>query len=286
MIMSAFINTPFEYNNFILNDEPRLYHLTSVEGFDDYSIRETRENKAAQDGQNDYGQYLAERLITLKGTILAENSIQRDLARQDLLDAFIKDGIYRWLKWHVTVEPPKQILCKVFSKKIEEEYERDPYFRDFTINLIAVDPRIYSQEEVTVTIYIPTSEGGRTYPKSYPKTYGGARVGGSSNCANSGNYGTFPLVKMYGPLVNPQIKNITDDNKFIKVDMVVNTGDYLEIDFDKHTIMLNGTASRYNYLASGSQFFSLLSGNNNIEFKDNGGDTSAYCKIIYRSAWL
>jgi len=280
------INTPFTYNNFTLNDTPRLYHLSSIEGFDDESIREARENKAADHGQNDYGQYLAERLITLKGTILAEDSTQRDSTRQALLDAFIKDGIYRWLTWQVTGEEAKQVYCKVFSKKINDEYEKDPFFRDFTINLLSIDPRIYSQTQQTKTVYIPTSTGGFGFPLTFPLSFGTARVGGSVSCNNSGNFETLPLVKMYGPLVSPEIKNVTDDNKYIKVNTTVNSGDYLEIDFSNHTIMLNGTASRYLYLDSGSEWFSLLAGNNSFTFKDSGGDTDGYCEIIYRSAWI
>ena len=280
------INTPFTYNSFILNDTPRLYHLTGIEGFDDQSIRESRENKAASHGQNDYGQYLAERLIALKGTMLAESALQRDQLRQALLNAFIKDGIYRWLTWQVAGEEAKQIYCKVFSKKINDEYEKNPFFRDFVINLLAVDPRIYSQTETTSTVYIPTSIGGRGYPKTYPKSYGTARVGGSVNCINTGNFSTLPVVKMYGPLTSPIITNNSDGSKFVKVNMVVNAGDYLEIDFNDHTIMLNGSASRYLYLDSGSDWFELLSGNNSITFNDGGGDVSAYCQIIYRSAWI
>lgn len=285
------INTPYTYNNFVLNNEPRLYHLSSIEGFDDEGIRETREDKPASHGQSDYGQFLAERLITLNGTILAESSSQRDIARQALLDAFIKDGIYRWLTWQVDGEEAKQIYCKVFSKSIKDDYSDDPFMRDFTINLLATDPRIYSQIETTTTIQIPTSVGGRTYPKTYPKSYGTARIGGSANCINSGNFETMPLVKMYGPLVSPIITNFTDDSKFVKVNMTIESGYYIEINFESKTIMLthaipDGRASRYNYLSSDSKWFSLLKGNNSITFNDSGGNISAYAQILYRSAWI
>jgi len=280
------INTPFTYNSFVLNDTPRLYHLTSIEGFDDVSMREARENKPAAHGQNDYGQFLAERLITLNGTILATSSTQRDGAVQDLLDAFIKDGIYRWLTWTVTGEVAKQVYCKVFSKKVTQEYSNDPFMREFTINLLAVDPRIYSQIETTSTVYIPTSTGGFSFPLTFPLNFGTARVGGTVSCNNLGNFESLPLIRIYGPVNAPEIKNVTDSNKYIKVNMVVSSGDYLEINLDSKTIMLNGTASRYLYLNSGSNWFSLLSGNNSLTFKDSGGNVLGYAQIIFRSSWI
>jgi phage-related protein len=135
-------------------------------------------------------------------------------------------------------------------------------------------------------VYIPTSTGGRSYPRTYPLSYGTARVGGSISCNNAGNFESLPLIKIYGPVVSPEIKNITDDNKYIKVNMTVSAGDYLEIDFSNHTVMLNGTASRYLYLDSGSEWFSLLAGNNSLTFKDSGGDITGKAEIIFRSAWI
>ncbi|MCE5226620.1 MAG: phage tail family protein, partial [Porphyromonadaceae bacterium] len=157
---------------------------------------------------------------------------------------------------------------------------------DFTINLLAVDPRIYSQTETTSTVYIPTSTGGFGFPLTFPLSFGTARVGGSITCNNLGNFESLPLVKMYGNLVSPEIKNVTDDNKYIKVNMTIVSGDYIEIDFSEHTIMLNGTASRYLYLDSGSEFWKLKPGINNITFKDSGGDITGYCTITYKSAWI
>ena len=281
------INTPYAYKNFTLNDTPRIYHLTSIDGFDSPALREARENRPAMDGQIDYANLLGERLLTLKGRILAGNVSERDSYRQPFINAFKIDGVYDWLKWQVTGEVAKQVYCKVFNLKINDRYDVDPFIRDFIINLIAVDPRIYSQEELTKTVYIPSVEGGRTYPKTYPKTYGVVQTGGKITCTNGGNYTVLPVIKMYGPLSNPKIRNNDDEQKEILINIVVADGDYLELDFEEKTVMLNGTTSRYNYLASSpDQWWKLKPGNNEIEFRDGGGDTNAYAQIIYRHGWI
>ncbi|MCE5227130.1 MAG: phage tail family protein, partial [Porphyromonadaceae bacterium] len=286
------INSTFEYNSLILNNitndiwQNWDYVITKVKGLDNPDLRQEIEDKAANHGQNDYGQYLGGRLITLEGKIMGESDIDKNTLRDALDKAFIKDGVYRWLKFQPTGGVAKQIYCKVFDKDIPDEYQGMKYFRDFTINLLAVDPRIYSQTETTSTVYIPTSTGGFSFPLTFPLSFGTARVGGSITCNNLGNFESLPLVKMYGPLNAPEIKNITDDNKYIKINMVINTGDYLEIDFENHTIMLNNTASRYLYLDSGSEWFSLLAGNNSLTFKDSGGNIDGYCTITWKSAWI
>ncbi len=292
------INTTFQYNELTLNNQSNewlsgirdnidwIYVLTSIEGLDDPAFRETRQNRAAMDGQIDYAHLLAERMVTLRGKIIAKSESDLITKRQNLENAFIKDGEYHWLKYQLSGQVAKQVYCKVFNKEITEIYI-EKYIRPFRINLIAIDPRIYSQEELTKTVYIPSAEGGRVYAKTYPKTYGTVQTGGKIVCTNNGNYSVWPIVKMYGPLSSPKIRNNDDGQKEIQINMVVADGDYLEIDFLEKTIMLNGTASRYNYLGSSpDDWWKLKKGNNEIEFRDGLGNVTGKALIIYRHGWI
>jgi hypothetical protein len=279
------IGSQYLYNGFYLNDTLHKYHLTGVEGLDSPGIRETRENKAAAHGQNDYGTYLAERLITFKGTILADSYLERNQLRQDLLDGFVPDGTFGWLKWNDGINS-YQVYCKVLSRDIDDNYKDDSFNRDFLINLVAVDPCIYSQTENIDTIYIPSATGGRGYVKTYAKAYGTISVGGKATLNNLGNFDSLPTVKLYGPLTTPKIRNNSDSAKEIQIDTTVSAGDYLEVDFADHTIMLNGTTSRYNFLNSNSDWWVIKPGNNDIEFRDSGGNVLGYALINWRSAWI
>ena len=292
------INISYEYNGLTINNNVNewlsgarslidwVYVVEKVEGLDSAGMREARENKAAQHGQNDWQSFLAERLITFEGKIMGKSASNLETARQALLDAYIPDGVYRWLKFTPSGAVAKQAYCKIYSRKISEQYKDISYFRNFLINLIAIDPHIYSQEELTKTVYIPSTEGGRVFPKTYPKTYGTVQVGGKIVCTNSGNHSVLPIIKMYGPLSSPKIRNNNDGQKEILVNLVVADGDYLEIDFEEKTIMLNGTTSRYNYLDSDSEWWKILTGNNEIEFRDGGGNINGYAQIIYRHGWI
>lgn len=282
------ISVKYKYKDLFINDENSYYFLTEVDGLGSSpGIRDTRENRASEDGQYDYGQYLSGRLVTFKGNILAPTTDLRRSARDVLKNNFLSDGTYNWLKWQESGEEAKQVYCKVYSLDINDSVGQGPYIRGFTINFLAIDPRIYSQTEQVITINIPSSVGGRGYPsKDYPKDYGTAQIGGRATINNAGKKECPPMVKMYGPLTNPKIKNNTDDYKEIKVNIVVASGDYLEIDFEDKTIMLNGNTSRYGHADDDNQWWKILSGNNDIEFRDGGGNINAYAQIIFRSAWI
>lgn len=434
------IGIQFIYNNLTLNDNDLRYYLTMASGFDSPGLREVREDRPGMDGQIDYTNLLGERLITFMGEMLADNLVEKNQLRENLIKAFLVDGSYHWLKYQISGEIPKQIYCKVFSLDILDELWDDPFGKRFTINLLAIDPRIYSQEELTRTVYIPSTElyitnlidnpsievditgyaaqgsaisrvitefykgiasmeiitdnnganegvyktvtgntsGGKTYtmslfvkgpgtcrlsfqddvsgiqhngiitltdtwtrydltkafhpdstwrrlrldtnvqqgitfymdavmltegdtlypyfegtrsvsgrmfPKIYPKTYGTIQVGGKITCANDGNYSVLPIIKLYGPLSNPKIRNNDDEQKEILINIVVADGDYLELNFEEKTIMLN-TASRYHYLDTSSKWWKIKPGNNEIEFRDGLGNVNGKAEIIYRHSWI
>lgn len=280
------IGIPYIYNDLTLNDDDFLYYLTAISGFDSPGLREVRENRPGADGQIDYQNLLGERLIAFGGEMLANNIVEKNKLRANLINAFLVDGTYHWLRYQVSGEIPKQIYCKVFSLDILDEIRDDPFGKGFTINLIAIDPRIYSQEELTETVYIPSVEGGRVFDKVYPKTYGTIQVGGKIVCANDGNFSNLPIIKLYGPLSNPKIRNNDDEAKEILINIVVADGDYLEIDFEEKTVLLNGTASRYHYLDTDSKWWKMKPGNNEIEFRDGLGNVNGKAEIIFRHSWI
>lgn len=434
------IGIQYLYNGLTLNDDALLYYLTMASGFDSPGLREVREDRSGMNGQIDYTNLLGERLISFMGEMLANNLVEKNILRANLINAFLVDGNYHWLKYQVSGEIPKQIYCKVFSLDILDELWDDPFGKRFTINLLAIDPRIYSQEELTKTVYIPSTEfyvtnlidnpsievdttgyaaqgsaisrvltefykgvaslkiitdnnganegvyndvtdntsggeeytmslfvkgtgtvrlsfqdnvsgiqydgiitltdtwtrysltktfdagstwrrlrldtnvqqgitfymdavmltegdilysyfegtrsvSGRIFDKVYPKTYGTVQTGGKITCINDGNYPVLPIVKLYGPLSNPKIRNNDDEQKEILINIVVADGDYLELDFEKKTIMLN-SASRYHYLDTESKWWKIKPGNNEIEFRDGLGNINGKAEIIYKHSWI
>lgn len=146
------------------------------------------------------------------------------------------------------------------------------------------DPRQYDATPDTVTVGVSTVTAGRTYPRTYPLTFGG----GSSNsilAVNAGNFSTRPTARILGPATNPSILNSSTGQK-VKFAIVLGASDFLDIDFDAKTVVLNGTTSRYGTLTSDSTWWSLAPGSTTVQFSADTSTGGTALTFNWASAWL
>lgn len=147
----------------------------------------------------------------------------------------------------------------------------------------AQDPRRYSATESSVSVSPPVTSAGRTYDLTFDRAYG-AGTSGTVTATNVGNFGTFPVWTIDGPLTNIDLENATV-GKTVSIAISLAVGDMLEVDFQERTVLLNGTASRYNTLTSGaSDWWELTPGDNDLRLGADSGSGSA--TVTWRSAWL
>ena len=151
------------------------------------------------------------------------------------------------------------------------------------VQFVATDPRVYDDTETVLTITAATSGGGRTYDRVYNLTYAAGGTGGNLAATNAGNFPSRPLLTVTGPSNTPRIENVTS-GQFLQVNLVVAAGEFLEIDTDARTVMLNGTASRYSSLSPGSAWWELAAGDNSLLF--TAADSVGTLEMRYRSAWI
>lgn len=97
----------------------------------------------------------------------------------------------------------------------------------------------------------PTSSTGRAYPRVYPWAYTPASSGAVKIITvGSGEYGVAPtpvLMRLYGSFTDPIITNQTTGEVFELDGVSVTAGNYLEIDMDAKTVLLNGSAGSSYY---------------------------------------
>lgn len=147
----------------------------------------------------------------------------------------------------------------------------------------AQDPRRYSAVESSVSVSPPVTSAGRTYDLTFDRAYG-AGTSGTVAATNAGNFGTFPVWQLAGPLTNPDLENVTA-GKTVSLAISIASGDTLEVGFQERTVLLNGTASRYNTVTSGaSDWWELAPGDNDLRLGADSGTGSA--TVTWRSAWL
>jgi len=117
-----------------------------------------------------------------------------------------------------------------------------------------------------------------------PFTFGAVSTGGALNLANNGNFFSNHPITIEGPVTNPRVESLTQ-GKTLAMDIVLGVGETLVLDAESRTVLLNGTASRYNTLTTESEWFDLQPGNNEVRFQA-ATPTAATMTITWRSSWV
>lgn len=132
-------------------------------------------------------------------------------------------------------------------------------------------------------------EGGRTYDLTFDRTYSGGVVIGETTVTNNGNADAYPLIRIYGPVTEPVLTNVTQNKSLVFVGLTVLAGEFLEVDTRNKTIRYLGLASdsRYSKLSFPlSSWWTLSPGDNTIRFLPATFTAPANAEISYRDAWL
>jgi hypothetical protein len=146
------------------------------------------------------------------------------------------------------------------------------------------DPRIYDAELSSASTSMATPDGtGFTFPLTFPLSFGGAVTGGTFTATNEGEFPAPWQAVIEGPVDDPRIENVTTGQTVGFVGSLA-AGETLEIDSDFRSVLLDGTASRYSWLTSGSQWFELAPGDNQIRLAGSSGSGSM--TFTHRSAWI
>jgi phage-related protein len=153
-----------------------------------------------------------------------------------------------------------------------------------TIEMVATDPRLYADTESSQAIALPSAGGGLTFNASPNLTFGAVSTGGEQTLNNAGTFKTSPVFKILGPVTDPRLINTTTDETW-HWEGTVASGDFLTVDMEDRTVLLNGTASRYDGLTSSSVFWDLAPGDNSVQYRA-AAFTASTATATWRSAWV
>jgi hypothetical protein len=119
----------------------------------------------------------------------------------------------------------------------------------------------------------------------FPVTFGSAGTAGVVNAVNNGNFPTRPVIVIAGPVDNPILQNLTT-GQYVQFAISLGVADTLTLDFDLHTVLLNGTASRRNTMTPSSQWWELAPGTTQILYGANTTQVGSIATVTYRNAWM
>jgi hypothetical protein len=181
-------------------------------------------------------QYYAARPLTLTCTASAPSQAVRDQARA-LLQQAVPVSDLALLRYD---EPVSKCCLVRRSGPATEAY---PTLADvtFTIGLVAPDPRKYSYAEKSLSITpVPAGAGGGlVVPFTIPFTLDAANPPASGYATNAGNFGSPPIMVIYGPCTAPVLANLTTGQSVSWSQVSLAAGQVMVVDFLNRQAWIN-----------------------------------------------
>lgn len=180
-------------------------------------------------------QYYGPRNITLTVRASATTQAERDVARAALQQVVpVSDlGLFTY------GEPvPKQASVRRSGRLIETY----PTLGDveFTIGLVAPDPRKYATISQSASATTAVQQLGLAPPWTPPITLPAQPVGGFITITNNGNFETRPVITINGPIAAPAVYNTATAELISFSQLTLGASDSLVLDLDQRTGTFNG----------------------------------------------
>lgn len=164
-----------------------------------------------------------------------------------------------------------------------------PSAEEYMIVWKAFDPRCYSMTLYTQQIGTPGIVGGRSYNKTYNKSYSALSGTNDVIISNLGQAETHPIFEIYGPVQSPQIILIRGGTQYVfELDgLIIPSGDYAIVDTNpsKRSVVSNNGANWYSF-AHNSQWWALEPGNNSVRFSAFSASAPAKTIVKWRNAYM
>jgi len=132
-------------------------------------------------------------------------------------------------------------------------------------------------------------EPGFTFDLEFDLTFPAGTPVGTTAVETVGNADCPPIIRLFGPVTNPRIQNITDGNRELRFNVTLTTEQFLEIDFRERTVFLNGDPNRNRYQQldfTTSEWWTLLPGTNFVRYTADTFAAPARAVVSYRCQWI
>lgn len=260
--------------------------LVEIDGLRSMKTRTSDVSYPEDDGALPGIDLLAERTITYKLMVAAPQTMSVEQALEACAAAFqvIRDPA-GGLPLEVFLPgwtEPRQLTARPVNNDVPIDVNYSLNYLQFAVQFDCADPLIYSTTQHTASTGLPSPSAGLPFNVTFPAAFG-ASSGGSVQVTNAGNYASRPVVTIKGPCINPRVDNGTD---FMQFNITLASTDVLVIDMAAKSVTLNGSASRYNTVATGSAWWALAPGVTTMSFStSDGAQVAATATIQWRDAW-
>jgi hypothetical protein len=222
------------------------------------------------------GAWLKPRIMTVKGSLSAPSAATARDALSRLYQAFPLD-----LSPLTVTEAGLARTCMVRRQDDVIALSTSTCEMDWSAQVVAPDPRKYSAA-LSLTTGLPLSSGGLTWPVTWPATWNATVASGRIPVNNIGDFATRPQLRIDGPCQGPRV-TLTGTGQALAWNLTLAAGQWLDIDTDRHTSLLNGQVSRSTLMTSRDWF--EIEGSAELAFTADAYDPGALLTVTYKSAW-
>ena len=178
---------------------------------------------------------------------------------------------------------PFRLVCKVRYPII---YAQQPKLA--TINLTGLAQGGGAQIPALVPMKIGSASvnNGATLPFTLPIILGSQFGTSSGTLTNAGDFPTFPVIQIFGPISKPRLTNLAT-GEYIELQLTLagpGNAAVITYDQDSSSIIANG-ANAYNFLTTGSNLFKIYPGTATFTLSGASVGTGAYATISFSDAW-
>lgn len=260
------------------------WSLQELQGWDSAEVRSEYTDRESDHGAWASPVYLGSRPITLSGTVTAPDRLTLETALEQLRSA-VSLGDTTLVVYELTAA--KQATVRR-SGKLLIAYVTDR-IATYSVLVTAADPRRYSTTLQSATTGLPTSTGGLTFPATFPISMSATTAAGQIIAINTGTFETRPLFTITGPVTAPSISALYPDGtvRQLAFSQTLQSGDFLSIDTDAHTVILNSAVSRRRFMTVSAGWPTIPAGSSVLfQFQSTAYNSTATLTATWRSAWM
>lgn len=262
------------------DDTGESWVVSNLEGWQNTSTTGSTTQRTARKGAWRNRAQRAAKGYTLNGTVYTRepnvaDALDRllDAVPLDVPEAMVVEGVHADGDRQVFVRQEGDLVTQIIS-----DYEAT-----YSIGLVAPDPTKYGTTQHVTATSLPSSTGGLAVPHTVPFSIDAVTISGIARAVNIGNEPVSPRIIVYGPVSNPRLTRVdTGETLILRLDIA--DGDWIDLDFERHTAHLNGTASRRGYV-SGTWFELAAKGATDIAFNASVYSSTASAQLVWYDGW-
>lgn len=267
------------------------YQVLEHNGFGVNDVRTSDQNRSGDDGDLPGEDFLTSKTYSLKVVIKSTSpgnvtALLRDLENAWYMPRSEDERPLRWWIGGTGASDYELFKVRAIGRPRKTSIPRDNLQFNYAIcDLEYYSPiaAVYSDTLHNLQAQLQATSVGRRYSKTYPFTYAPSTQNAAITVTNLGVVAVKPLITISGPSSRPRITHL-NTGEVLDLPIFVPQGSLLTIDFFDRTVLIDGKNA---YRTTGaSSWWSLLPGDNLIEYRSNSNVLTSVMNIYWRDAWI